>query len=212
MMVVFDWDGTLGNSIDAITKTLLRASQKEGFAELSVERYQSIIGLSLEAAAGSLYPELDDAAQARYAQAYRDSFDMSEAANLFAGAEDLLASLYQRDGVTLGVATGKSRQGLDMALESTGLAYMFAATVTASEAESKPSPDMLRQLAAQSSGDLLMIGDSVLDVAMGVAAEAYTIGVTWGVASEPQLKAAGADVVVASFAELRSELIKQGVL
>jgi len=212
MMVVFDWDGTLGNSIEAITGALSRASEVVGLPVLTKASYQSVIGLSLDAAAHGLYPNIETEKRVAYVQAYRDSFDMAEAARLFPQATELLESLYGVEGVSLGVATGKSREGLDTALELTGLAYLFRATMTASEAESKPSPDMLHQLGAIEGDSIIMVGDSVLDVAMGVAAKAYTIGVTWGVASAQALDAAGADAVVSDFAQLRAELERQGAL
>ena len=86
---------------------------------------------------------------------------------LFAGARELLAEL-DAAGFLLGVATGKSRTGLDRALAQQGLGIMFVATRCADEGFSKPNPDMLLHLMERvgaEPGETLMIGDTTHDLA-----------------------------------------------
>ena len=55
---------------------------------------------------------------------------------MFAGAGEMIEGLYDA-GVLLAVATGKSRRGLDKALDESGLGLFFHATRCADEAFSK---------------------------------------------------------------------------
>jgi len=102
-------------------------------------------------------------------------------------------------GKTLAVATGKARAGLDRVFGATGLAPLFSTTRTADDAKSKPHPDMLEQILAETGIDAdkaLMIGDSVLDIGMAKAAGIRAMGVTFGVHGGEKLKAAGADALI----------------
>ncbi len=208
MLVVFDWDGTLSDSIEEIVSTLKRASLREGLAILSDEQYRSVIGLSLDLVATTLYPEAREGAQERFAQAYREEFCLDSAGFLFPGVMSLIDELRGR-GIKLAVATGKSRAGLDAALEASGLKSKFVVTVTATEARSKPDAQMIRRLMERTNAlSAVMVGDSTLDVEMAVNARCCSVGVGWGVASVDALTSAGATTTVSDIPQLRSTLIK----
>ncbi|MEQ3697034.1 MAG: HAD-IA family hydrolase [Pseudomonadales bacterium] len=203
MIVVYDWDGTLSDSLDAIVQALSDASDVCDLPRLEPAVYRSIIGMNLPAACEALYPAESVATRESYAEGYRRCFGLDSATRLYDGAAKHLSEVAKVAGVQLAVATGKSREGLDFALEILGYGSRFVATKTSSDAASKPSPEMLLQLQTElGDAEVVMIGDSVLDVGMGVAAGAYTIGVSWGVGSRAQLLAAGAGVVVDSYDEL----------
>jgi phosphoglycolate phosphatase len=104
---------------------------------------------------------------------------------LFAGAADTIKTLNRR-GYKLAVATGKSRRGLNLALEHTQLRNYFHATRTVDECFSKPHPQMLDELM----DDLvvlpertLMIGDTSYDLQMAKNAGVHAIGVSYGAQS-----------------------------
>ena len=85
---------------------------------------------------------------------------------MFEGAVDLLDEL-DRAGYFLGVATGKSRMGLDRVLAKNGLATRFHATRCADEGRPKPNPDMLLHLMERLGVEpdaTLMIGDTTHDL------------------------------------------------
>ena len=108
-------------------------------------------------------------------------------------------------GVLLGIATGKSRRGLDAVLEQHGLSNRFVTLQTPDIAPGKPDPGMVLQAAAASGVDLqniAVIGDTVYDVRMARAAGAAAIGVSWGYHEPEELDAAGAECLVADFAEI----------
>ena len=87
----------------------------------------------------------------------------------------------------LGVATGKSRSGLDEALGSVQLHGLFDATRTADETASKPHPRMLLELMAElgvPAERTLMVGDTTHDLQLAQNAGAASVGVSYG-AHEP---------------------------
>lgn len=101
---------------------------------------------------------------------------------LFAGTREMLLSL-QQAGHLLAVATGKSRRGLDRALEATGLLRVFDATRCADEGFSKPHPGMLLWLLDElevPAERAVMIGDTSHDMEMAVAANVARVGVAYG--------------------------------
>ena len=105
---------------------------------------------------------------------------------LFDGTLPMLHALKQRNH-SLGVATGKSRRGLDEVLHTVQLKGLFDATRTADETRSKPHPQMLHELMAElgtSPERTLMIGDTTHDLQLAANAGVASVGVSYG-AHEP---------------------------
>jgi phosphoglycolate phosphatase len=150
----------------------------------------------------------------RLGEAYKDAFralrqrpDHDEP--LYDGVRGALERLAARADVRLGIATGKSRRGVDAVLEREGLQRMFATIQTADTHPSKPHPAMV--LAAMSEtdaapADTVMIGDTTFDIEMAREAGATAIGVSWGYHPEDALHAAGAHCVTANSGELERAL------
>ena len=122
-----------------------------------------------------------------------------------AGMGDLVARLHARDDVRLGIATGKSRRGVDHLVAFNCWDGWFSTTQTADDAPSKPDPAMLVQAMAEAGigpTSTVMVGDTSYDMAMAVAAGAAAIGVAWGYHPADALKGAGAQTVAATFADV----------
>ena len=86
-------------------------------------------------------------------------------------------------GHILAIATGKSRLGLERALDHSGLRPMFQASRCADECHSKPHPQMLEELMAEFGvvGEAtLMIGDTSHDLMMAQNAGVAGLAVTYG--------------------------------
>lgn len=181
--VIFDWDGTLLDSTHHIVGALLGACRDLGLREPSREEAGWVIGLSLQAALYQLVPDLRADRTDAFIERYKLHFMRLQAEmHLFEGQAQLLRDLRAR-GVVLGVATGKSRRGLDMSIEHLGLRGLFHATRTADDARGKPDPDMLEQLLSEldlAPGDALMVGDTTHDVLMARAARVDSLAVSYG--------------------------------
>jgi phosphoglycolate phosphatase len=93
-------------------------------------------------------------------------------------------------GYLLGVATGKSRRGLNASLERTGLTHRFHATRCADETFSKPHPEMLLQIMGElgvEGSETLMVGDTEYDMQMANSAGARALAVCHGVHDRERL-------------------------
>jgi phosphoglycolate phosphatase len=130
---------------------------------------------------------------------------------LFSGIPELLEDL---SGTRpLAIATGKSRRGLDRALDAGDLRRYFRASRCADETNPKPHPAMLLELMEELSVErerTLMIGDTSHDLQMARAAGVDALAVTYGAHPEPGLRACGPRGCVGSVAELREWLSLNG--
>jgi phosphoglycolate phosphatase len=184
-LLVFDWDGTLIDSIERIVASLQHASHKICGTAVSEEQARSVIGLGLHEALEQLHPELDAGKIELLADAYRQDFlyDSKVPERLFAGVNELLDQL-ATDHYSLAIATGKSRIGLDRAMHQHNLDHYFITTRCAGENKSKPHPEMLNSILHEldtATTNAVMIGDSSHDMLMADNAGVDAIGVTHGV-------------------------------
>lgn len=191
-LIVFDWDGTLMDSAAAIVHAIQASCRDLGLPEPSDERARYVIGLGLGDALRHAVPELRESDYPRMIERYRHHYlSRDHELTLFDGVEALLAELAAR-GRMLGVATGKSRAGLDRVLSNTGLGVHFHATRCADECFSKPHPAMLDELM----GELgvmpertLMVGDTTHDLQMAKNAGVAALGVSFGAHPRAALEA-----------------------
>ena len=208
-LAVFDCDGTLSDGQAGVVNAMDAAFAEIGAPAPPRAQVRRIVGLSLPQAIRQLAPELTDSQQVAVVQAYKDAFRLSRENGslrepLFDGMADLLRRLHT-GGWTLGVATGKSDRGLTSTLAVHGLSELFATLHTADRHPSKPHPSMLEA----AMGDVLaspetscMVGDTVFDIQMAVAAGVRAIGVSWGYHEPAELLEAGAEAVAGDTAEL----------
>ncbi|MGE0023471.1 MAG: HAD-IA family hydrolase [Hyphomicrobium sp.] len=210
-LVVFDCDGTLVDSQHGIVAAMTDAFAAEGLAPPPRERVLEVVGLSLAIAVARLVPEASDLERIdRMAEAYKEAFAArrrraDHAEPLYDGIRDTLQKLAADGGVRLGIATGKSRRGVDAVLEREGLAGLFHTIQTADTHPSKPHPAMVLAAMSESDAaphDTVVIGDTTYDIEMALSAGAAAVGVSWGYHPVSALRAAGAHHVTADCAEL----------
>jgi phosphoglycolate phosphatase len=187
-LLVFDWDGTLVDSIERIVTSLQHASKHAVDIDISETQARDVIGLGLTEAIVKLHPELDikheSLALENIANAYRQHYlyDNPVPAPLFAGVNELLVDL-RNGGYTLAISTGKSRAGLEQSINEHKVADYFATSRCAGENKSKPHPEMLHEILHElnfTSAQALMIGDSEHDLKMANNANMPSVGVTHG--------------------------------
>jgi phosphoglycolate phosphatase len=182
-LIVFDWDGTLMDSAGMIVHCVQEAARDLDIPPPTEERARHIIGLGLGDALRYALPDLPEGRYEELVERYRHHYlSRDHELVLFAGADSLVQSL-AGSGYWLGVATGKSRRGLDRALEHSGLGACFHATRCADECHSKPHPQMLEELMAEfavSPATTLMIGDTTHDLLMAQNAGVDAVAVAYG--------------------------------
>lgn len=184
-LLVFDWDGTLYDSVDRIVASLLDAARAAGLKAPNSEAAKNVIGLGLQESMMALFPHESEALQREVAEQYKRIFTerCDVPMRLFPNVREMLTRLHER-GYRLAVATGKSRRGLDRVLEQENLRDLFHATRCADETTSKPHPYMLIELMTvlnATPNETAMIGDSHHDMEMAVRAQAHRVAVTYGV-------------------------------
>ena len=184
-LLVFDWDGTLMDSIATIVECTREALARiEGLAVPPEATVRAAIGMGLRETIEAFAPGVTEEQVLAIAQAYRDLWVATyhDRPVLFTGVRETLERL-RAEGYLLAVATAKSRRGLERELAATGLGELFDATRTVDEAPAKPHPGMvlglLEELAVGAEATLV-IGDTTYDLAMASAAGAFALGVTSG--------------------------------
>ena len=182
-LIVFDWDGTLADSTQLIADCIQRACRDIGrpVPDDSTARY--VIGLGLADMLRHIAPGLSATGQVELTDRYRHHFLARDAeVPLFDGIRELLADL-DDVGFLLGVATGKSRAGLNRALLQHGIGHRFVVTRCADEGFPKPHPDMLLNVMEQAGfdpDDTLMIGDTTHDLQLARNAGTAAVAVAYG--------------------------------
>jgi len=210
-LIVFDWDGTLMDSTATIVKCIQAAAKDLGFPVPDERAAAHVIGLGLQEALQVAVPQLEAKHYPRMVERYRYHYlTQDQELTLFAGAAEMLAELSQA-GYFLAVATGKSRVGLNRALNAAKLLSLFDATRCADETFSKPHPAMLQELTRELGQDMkrtLMIGDTTHDLQMAVNAGAAGVAVHYGAHPAHELAALNPLYAANSVASLHGWLIE----
>jgi phosphoglycolate phosphatase len=208
-LIVFDWDGTLFDSTALIARCIQAACADLGTAVPSDTDARYVIGLGLIEALQHAAPELPRERYRELGERYRHHYLASQDdVMLFEGVREMLEELRSR-GHILGIATGKTRRGLDDALRIAALEGLFDITRTADETASKPDPRMLRELMAAAGVEpdrTLMIGDTTHDLQLAANAGAHAVGVSYGAHTHDAFGPYDLRHVAHSVAELRAWL------
>ena len=183
-MIIFDWDGTLINSIDWITHCLQHAAAQYDCPIPESQAAKDVIGLSINKAMQTLFPEVDEQTQEQLVGCYSQKYFSKRISrnDLFPGVYEMLVQLNE-EGYQLAVATGKSRAGLQEALMATGTEGLFCITRCSDETASKPDPRMLSEIIQHTNTAQersLMVGDSIHDLQMAHNAHISAIAVSCG--------------------------------
>jgi phosphoglycolate phosphatase len=211
--ILFDLDGTLIDTPSGIVRVFEEVLAQDGrvVAETDI---RATVGRPLDASFGVLLDlPADSAAVARAVTRFRDVFRTRVVPGarelVFPGVPALLTRL-RAAGHQLAIVTSKVETSAREILTSAGLMDEFEVIVCHGMAPlGKPNPD-LALLAAdrlgRSPGECVVVGDSVDDVRMALAAGMPVIGVACGVSGPGQLRDAGAVTVVDDTAEIPTVL------
>lgn len=190
--IIFDWDGTLVDSIDWIVQCLQMAARKNDCKIPEEQAAKDIIGLSIQKAMEILFPGINQKTQEQLIACYSQEFFSKQITekDLFTGVKEMLLK-FKQSGYQLAVATGKSHASVTRAIQATGLADFFHIIRCADQTASKPQPDMLEEIINALSVKkerVVMVGDSVHDMQMAKNAGIPAIAVACGANSSAQLQ------------------------
>lgn len=207
-LIIFDFDGTLGDTRRNIVKTMQMTIDELHLPNRAEEECASTIGLPLTVCFETLFPHLQKEEVQRCADTYRRIFAenlQSITPQPFPGVIQTLTTLKQQ-GYVLTIASSRSHASLVELTHNMGIADCISYLIGADNVkEAKPKPEpVLQTLDAMHflASDTLVVGDMAVDILMGANAGAKTCGVTWGNGSREELEQAGADYIIDRMEEL----------
>lgn len=208
-LAIFDFDGTLADTTDAIVGTMRATLDHLGLDPGGADRTKELIGLPLIECVRTItgYNDPDDVQRAT--DLYRSLWPCFNATDtrLFPGVYDTIHRLYDT-GIIMAVATSRSRVSVLQMLDTLGLAP-FITTVRADEdvAHKKPAPDMVLSILDElhiAAHDAVTVGDTTFDIGMGASAGTLTVGVSYGNHTASRLATARPDHIIDDFTLLPS--------
>jgi 2-phosphoglycolate phosphatase len=205
--IIFDLDGTLIDSTDAIVDSMHHVFDTIGEERPTRAAIIDSIGCPLREQLQILTQHDTDACIAIYRPHYTAT--AREKTVLLPGAGELLTWLHAR-GIPIGLATSKKREAAEMLLGHLGVLHYFAVRIGPDEVtHPKPHPEPLLMAAAAlgvAPGDAYYIGDMYFDVNAAQAAGMPCIALTTGYCSHAELSALGPEVVLGGLPEAHAYL------
>lgn len=194
-LVVFDWEGTVSDTLGQILHTVANEAKILGFGEVDPYEARKYVELGLVQSLRKLFPFLSEHQHEQLLQAvhhamYTRAIDVC----LIPGAREFIERVHAAN-ITIAVATNKGQQSLQRALQATGLDELFQITRSAGQVPAKPCPQMLEEIMEESgvrASSTLMIGDSVTDMEMAKNINVDAVGVDFYHQQRDALKTAGA--------------------
>ena len=207
-LIIFDFDGTLGDTRRNIVTTMQMAIKEMQLPSRTEAECASTIGLPLAGCFRTLFPDIQDELIPRCAETYRRIFNenlLKITPEAFPGVVKTLKAL-KSQGFTLTIASSRSRNSLTELTRDMGIADYISYLIGADDVkEAKPKPEpVLKTLATMQfeANETLVVGDMAVDILMGATAGAKTCGVTWGNGTKEELQKAGADFIIDNMQEL----------
>ena len=218
--IIFDFDGTIGDSQSLIVKTLQDTMRARKLEVKSDEACAKTIGLRLDEAFVSLFG-MSAEEGLECAATYREIFLDNKKTMIvkpFPHVIETLRELHHR-GFVLGMASSRNHCSLDGYVKQMQLEDIFSSIVAGDDVEHvKPAPDMVFKALREMKGmknpvtsaeagdvedmldEVLVVGDMTFDVDMAHNAGCKACAVTYGNGTREQL--ASAEFIIDDFAEL----------
>lgn len=204
-LVVFDWEGTLGDTLGSVLNALEYESRQLQLGVFDERLARRLVVLGMATAIKKLFPNASLYQQEQLLEAVQLKLSTASAQTyLFPGIKPLLNQMHQM-GFELAIATNKGAHSLQRVLQETQLNKVFAVTRAAGQVPAKPCPQMLYEIMdafGRTASETVMIGDSVADIEMAALAGVDAIGVDFYHQQKASLLAAGALFVCDDEAQL----------
>ena len=218
--IIFDFDGTIGDSQSLIVKTLQDTMRARKLEVKSDEACAKTIGLRLDEAFISLFGMSAEEGM-ECAATYREIFLDNKKTMIVQPFPHVIETLRElhRQGFILGMASSRNHCSLDGYVKQMQLENILSSIVAGDDVEHvKPAPDMVFMALGEMKGmknpvtlaesgdvedlldEVLVVGDMTFDVDMAHNAGCKACAVTYGNGTREQL--ASAEFIIDDFAEL----------
>jgi len=203
--IIFDFDGTIGDSRSLIVKTMQQTIQQLGLPTRTDDQCAAMIGLPLRQTFTDLI-DMDDKTADKCFDTYNELFNKNNkpgAVRVYPGVKETMEELYLM-GLSIAIASSRGRESLEKYLKEMDIEQYVSYIVSANDvANAKPAPDMVYKICSHTQGhpdEVLVIGDTHYDIEMGRNAGVKTCGVTYGIGKEEELK--NADYVIDNISQV----------
>lgn len=207
-LIIFDFDGTLGDTRRNIVTTMQMTIRETGLPARTDHECASTIGLPLDGCFEALYPDESKDTILLCTDTYRRIFQenlQTMKPQVFPKVRETLQALKEQ-GLTLTIASSRWHKSLSELTHDLQIAEYISYLVGADDVvKAKPDPEpVLKTLSAMGfkASEALVVGDMNVDILMGRNAGAKTCGVTYGNGTKQELEEAGADYLIDSIDEL----------
>ncbi|MDX1836450.1 HAD-IIIA family hydrolase [Legionella taurinensis] len=208
-LVVFDWEGTLGDTLGQILNNVAVEARRLNFGELDEQLARQSVELGLVKAMKIVFPHLTLQQHQQLLQAVQQSLVSRHADVYLIPGAKLIVERLAAAGLDVAIATNKGQQSLHRALQLSGLDALIKVTRSAGQTPPKPCPQMLEEILDEFSltpKDAIMVGDSVTDIEMAKSIGMDAVGVDFYHQQREALEGAGALCVFDDF-QLFAEFI-----
>lgn len=202
--VIFDWDGTLGD-----TRRIINIAFQKVFGEIDITVSKDFIERRIGIGAAETIREVLKSAKVAFDEGLVErlverkselEIELTSGNELFDGARELLETLHGQ--VKMGLASMNNRSVIVHMLRANGIYDCFEVVLTAeSISHSKPDPEIFLKTALQLKSKpecCVVLEDSVFGVKAAKSANMACVAVTTGVYSKGELEKEKADLVVES--------------
>lgn len=206
-LVIFDLDGTLLNTITDLGKASNYAIQKLGYSPHPMTAYNYMVGNGVRKLLQRAAPDSGPEEQEELLTYFRQYYDEHclDSAKPYPGVPELLKGL-QEKGIKIAVATNKYQSAAERLVKHFFPEIEFTCICgNVEDRPVKPDPSIIFSILNESptpKSQVMMCGDSAVDMETARRACISSVGVTWGFRPATELRRAFADHIVSNPAEI----------
>ncbi|WP_164931385.1 HAD family hydrolase [Longirhabdus pacifica] len=179
--VLFDFDGTVANTLPVIFQSFREVFNVHNQVHLSDEDIKQYFGPCEK---GIIKRHIDEGVQEEALQLFYNVYEREhdKLAHRNEEMEKILAYLKTKN-MNIGLITGKARKSLNISLQRLNMTSLFDLTIAGDEVkEYKPHPEGIlkaMQFFHSKPEETIYVGDSNADIAAGLASNITTVGAQW---------------------------------
>lgn len=208
-LIVFDWDGTLVDSVPTIIRCKRFLAKKYNVPAPSDQQVHDVLGLNFAVAMQRSFPDLDENQLKEIGEEYHALMQHPDYhSKLFSDVRPMLQTLKEKN-LKLAIATSKVRGEFSSEMDEAGIAKMFDLIVCGGEHGDKPDPEKLEYIMQYfnlNRDQTLMVGDTKTDMQFAHNAGVSAVGVTFGAHHRNILQQENPAWIVDSWADLMALL------
>lgn len=209
-LVIFDLDGTLLNTIADLGNSVNYALEQMGYTPHSLSSFRFMVGNGVRRLIQRAQVDANEATVDKLLEYFRIHYDKHncDLTEPYKGIPELLRDLTQQ-GVKIAVASNKYQAAAEHIVKHYFPDIPFVAICgQVDDRPTKPDPSIIFHIlnvAPTPKTDVLMVGDSAVDMETAHRAGVECVGVTWGFRPVSELRKAYADHI----ASLPSDILNR---